>query len=162
MKKNNGFSLLELIVVIAIMAILVGLMAPFFINYLEKTKVSSDIQLGDTVRKAMEVSITDAKVISDPDSAPFLNQMDTPAGMDLDDSSFISNSSVLKDSLTDILGFNPENTADYLVSKHGASKCNVTTTNGIVVVTFTCTDNTGKGDTSSSSTDNDITVSPNN
>ncbi|HAL02696.1 MAG TPA: hypothetical protein DCP07_05005, partial [Lachnospiraceae bacterium] len=36
MKNNKGFSLVELIIVIAIMAILVGVMAPQLIKYIEK------------------------------------------------------------------------------------------------------------------------------
>ncbi|MBO6205612.1 MAG: prepilin-type N-terminal cleavage/methylation domain-containing protein, partial [Lachnospiraceae bacterium] len=39
MKNNKGFSLVELIIVIAIMAILVGVMAPQLIKYIEKSKV---------------------------------------------------------------------------------------------------------------------------
>ena len=63
MKKNNaGFSLLELIIVVAIMAIAIGIMAPQLIRYIEKSNVSSDIQLADTVRTGVSVSIVDAKV----------------------------------------------------------------------------------------------------
>ena len=37
-KNNKGFSLVELIVVIAIMAVLVGVLAPQLIKYVEKSK----------------------------------------------------------------------------------------------------------------------------
>ena len=51
--ERKGFSLVELIIVIAIMAILVGVMAPMLMRYIEKSNVSADIQLCDTVREAI-------------------------------------------------------------------------------------------------------------
>ncbi len=65
MKNNKGFSLVELIIVIAIMAILVGVMAPQLIRYIEKTKESSDVQLLDTVRSAVTTAILDPTVVTD-------------------------------------------------------------------------------------------------
>ena len=41
---NKGFSLVELIIVIAIMAVLVGVLAPQFIKYVEQSRRSKDIQ----------------------------------------------------------------------------------------------------------------------
>ena len=64
MKNNKGFSLVELIIVIAIMAILVGVMAPQLIKYIEKTNVSSDTQLCDTVKSAITTAIMDPAVIN--------------------------------------------------------------------------------------------------
>ena len=69
MRNNKGFSLVELIIVIAIMAILVGVMAPQLIKYIEKTNVSSDTQLCDTVKSAVTTAVMDPTVLNDSASA---------------------------------------------------------------------------------------------
>lgn len=66
MKKetnNKGFSLVELIIVIAIMVILVAVLAPQYLRYVEKSRVSSDAQ---TVVEFINIMQT---VASDPDAA---------------------------------------------------------------------------------------------
>ena len=65
MKNNKGFSLVELIIVIAIMAILVGVMAPQLIKYIEKSKVSADTQLADSVHTAILTAMMDPEVVND-------------------------------------------------------------------------------------------------
>lgn len=67
MKNNKGFSLVELIIVIAIMAILVGVMAPQLIKYIEKTNVSADAQFCDSVKMAFMYSALDPSVVSADD-----------------------------------------------------------------------------------------------
>ena len=64
MKNNKGFSLVELIIVIAIMAILVGVMAPQLIKYIEKTNVSSDAQVCDSIRSAITTAMLDPEVVN--------------------------------------------------------------------------------------------------
>ena len=63
MKNNKGFSLVELIIVIAIMAILAGALAPALIKYINKSRRSTDIQNADSLRTAIQTAL------SDPDAA---------------------------------------------------------------------------------------------
>lgn len=55
--NNKGFSLVELIVVIAIMAVLVGVLAPTLIKNIEKSRESKDLQNLDTVRQAVVTTL---------------------------------------------------------------------------------------------------------
>lgn len=158
-KDNNGFSLIELIIVIAIMVLLVGTMAPIMLRFVEKTRVSSDIQLADTVKTAVTTSILDVKVQQDEASQPYLELMDSTSGMAIDtNSSFLSSDSLLRESLEATFGFPADELITNLRSTHGDTNCIVTTTNGIVTVQFTCTDKNGTKDTSAGSPENDIIV----
>lgn len=58
-KNNKGFSLVELIVVIAIMAVLVGVLAPQFIKYVESSRQSTDMQSVQQMKDAIEAEVAD-------------------------------------------------------------------------------------------------------
>lgn len=60
-KDNKGFSIVELIIVVAIMAILVGLLAPQYIKYVEKSRKSADATNMDTLVNAVQVRAADAE-----------------------------------------------------------------------------------------------------
>ena len=55
---NKGFSLVELIVVIAIMAVLVGVLAPTLIRNVEKSRESSDLQTLDSIRGSVTTALS--------------------------------------------------------------------------------------------------------
>lgn len=63
-KNNKGFSLVELIVVIAIMAVLVGVLAPQFMKYVEKSREATDIQNAEQVASALKVYYADDESLS--------------------------------------------------------------------------------------------------
>lgn len=60
--NNGGFSLVELIVVIAIMAVLVGVLAPTLIGNIEKSRESKDLQNLDSIRQAVVTAMADEAV----------------------------------------------------------------------------------------------------
>lgn len=59
MKKtsNKGFSMVELIIVIAIMAILAAALAPSLIKYINKSRLSTDVQTGTTIASAINAAL---------------------------------------------------------------------------------------------------------
>ena len=62
---NKGFSLVELIVVIAIMAVLVGVLAPTLIGNVENSRKSKDEQNLDTIKEAIQVTLQDENAYSE-------------------------------------------------------------------------------------------------
>ena len=73
MKKmnNKGFSLVELIIVIAIMAILIVVLAPQYLKYVERSRNSTDMQTATEFMDACEVWA------ADPEADPAFKKDDT-------------------------------------------------------------------------------------
>ena len=74
-KNNKGFSLVELIVVVAIMAVLMGILVPTLVKNVEKSKKQKDESAIEEIRSQMQNSLADpdyshitAKITYDADS----------------------------------------------------------------------------------------------
>lgn len=68
---NKGFSLVELIIVIAIMAILIGVMSPQLMKYVERARQSKDTQAVDSVHTAVVTAMLDPAVEDAPASKTY-------------------------------------------------------------------------------------------
>lgn len=55
--KNKGFSLVELIIVIAIMAILAAAIAPALIRYIDKSRKADDVTAAGTIESSVSAAI---------------------------------------------------------------------------------------------------------
>ena len=62
MKKVNdkGFSLIELIIVVAIMVVLIAVLAPQYLKYVEKSRNATDVQNARAVVSAIEMYATES------------------------------------------------------------------------------------------------------
>ena len=61
-KNNKGFSLVELIVVVAIMAVLVGVLAPAYLRYVEKSRIQKDNSAVAEVVEAVKIALSEEAV----------------------------------------------------------------------------------------------------
>lgn len=59
MRGNRGFSLVELIIVIAIMAVLIGLLTPQYLKYVEKSRKAKDEKLASELLEVANVIASD-------------------------------------------------------------------------------------------------------
>ncbi len=156
MKKNDqGFSLVELIIVIAIMAILIGVLTPVMIKYVEKANVASDQQLLDAVYQAVVYASADPDIVADPASKALIDGMTTPCTLE---SLMTPSNNKLSEEIMNTLGWSDLNQSTYesLLRSAHASDCEIYLVHqgGIqnpLIMWITTTDQTGKKDTSNTS-----------
>ncbi len=134
-KKNAGFSLVELIIVIAIMAILVGVLAPQFIKYVESSRRSTDIQNAEALKEAMLAEMADQSIDGIAGSGTLVMNAATIA---LFDGSSLMAASISADSIPTIQG-NLANKGGYFYVSYDvvAGKCDVYNADPSVVASTT-------------------------
>lgn len=59
---NKGFSLVELIIVIAIMAVLIGVLAPQYLKYVESSRLQKDNQAISEIANAIKIAMADETI----------------------------------------------------------------------------------------------------
>ena len=99
MNKNKGFSLVELIVVVAIMAVLVGILAPAYLSYVEKTRRGTDEDMAEEVRHTIEVAAAEICVYDE-----VVNGCTVSFTKDASIAGAFKAKSALKESMTDVYG----------------------------------------------------------
>lgn len=104
-KKNGGFTLVELIIVIAIMAALVAILAPQYIKYVDKSRKTADESTADSILSACRVAATE-EAVSGGFTVTWTNNKDKDADDTLtitaDDSVKDAVENALKDSLGEL------------------------------------------------------------
>ena len=61
-KSNKGFTLVELIIVIAIIAVLAAVVAPQYLKYVEKSRISTDMDTAAAIEQAVNVLCADGTI----------------------------------------------------------------------------------------------------
>ncbi len=57
--RNKGFTLMELMIVIAIIAVLAAVLVPMYLQYVERSRQSNDLQMATNIMKAATVAMSD-------------------------------------------------------------------------------------------------------
>ncbi len=57
--QNKGFTLVELIIVVAVIAVLASVLAPQYLRYVERARESNDIQIASALLDAATIAIAD-------------------------------------------------------------------------------------------------------
>lgn len=142
MKNNKGFSLVELIIVIAIMAILVGVMAPQLIKYIEKSNVSADTQLAGTIQTACTTAMMDPEVLANSTASNYVSSLQK-AGTAQGIATFVGTANSYTSAVSEILGVTAASQVTGSLKSAGAGSIEVTLKTNSCTVVLPGTDSRG-------------------
>lgn len=103
-KNNKGFSLVELIVVIAIMAVLVAVLAPQFTKYVDRSRQSNDASTVSSIVTARQVGIADTEYEIGPDTYTITVTKDETTVDEADATNKDANIAAMKKAIEDACG----------------------------------------------------------
>lgn len=103
MKKNAGFTLVELIVVIAILAILAGVAIPVYSGYISKANEAADLTALDAIKTAVVFAETDAAVKQNPPAGFTLTSLKVEAGTLTVNGAAVTDTNMIK-AITNLMG----------------------------------------------------------
>lgn len=136
MKKkmnNKGFSLVELIIVIAIMAVLMVVLAPQFLKYVEKSRLQKDNSAISEITNAIEIACADEKILDaiSTDGTSFSFTGDEGANKVCS----FTGKDALSVELKEVVGDVTTSSTTYKNATAGV-KINVTNVSGVVTITL--------------------------
>lgn len=131
-KNNKGFSLVELIVVVAIMAVLLGVLVPTLVRHVESSRLSKDKSALDEIKNAVEVTLASEKYMDTDVTLSLCNKADkvtltdsnAPTGFWDEVKANLGN----KETIDLSSKLNKGNTVITMTVKDGSCKIDVTTT----------------------------------
>jgi len=142
-KNNKGFTLVELVIVVAILAILVGILAPQYTKYVEKSRKSADASNLEELVTSVKVAASDnAYDVVQAADATYLLEM-TSKGTSLTNK---TSGGTVPTGLTDALKeYAGNNWGDTTLKSKGWTDNKISAeilikSNGSVTVTYTPTD----------------------
>lgn len=83
-RNNKGFSLVELIVVIAVMAVLVVVLAPAYLRYVDKARVQKDVSAVSEIVQSIKIAAAEETVSKEITSSGITVKVDTNGVISVD------------------------------------------------------------------------------
>ena len=113
---NKGFSLVELIIVVAIMAVLIGVLAPQYLRYVEKSRLQRDNSSISEIANVAKMTSADETIIAELSTAVTIKFTSSTGEIDL---SAMSSTSAFYKELDNTLNLSEIKLTSSTYSKNG-------------------------------------------